>query len=181
MGDMDVEQLTEDDWEVLKGIRLQSLQEGPPRLAAALDREWGFKETHWRMRLRGAPWLVARTGRRVVGLVSVISEPGAPAEERHLMALWSSERAEPGTDEALVAAAEDLARSEGATLMTVWIADGDEAEREVFERAGYAASGVRMPIPRDRLRREERWTKSLADEGRAPEQGTAAASAPDLN
>lgn len=159
---MRVERLTEDDWEVLKSIRLQSLQEGPPRLAAALDREWGFKEDHWRMRLRGAPWLVAYAGRRVVGLISVISEPGAPADERHLMAGWvAEERAEPRTDEALVAAAEDLARSEGARLTTVWIADGDDAERELYERLGYARSGVRMPMPRDRRRHEERWTKSL--------------------
>lgn len=163
---MGVERLTEDDWEVLKAIRLQSLQEGPPRLAAALDREWGFKENHWRMRLRGAPWLVARTGRRVVGLISVISEPGAPAEERHLMGGWvAAERAEAGTDEALVAAAEDLARSDGATLMTIWIADGDDAERELYERMGYTPSGVRMPMPRDRRRREERWTKRLTGEG----------------
>jgi hypothetical protein len=167
---MRVERLTEDDWEVLKTIRLQSLQEGPPRLAAALEREWGFKEDHWRMRLRGAPWFVAFAGRRVVGLISVISEPGAPSEERHLMACWvASERAEAGTDEALVAAAEDLAQSEGAALMTVWIADGDDDERELYQRTGYAPSGVRMPMPRDRLRREERWTKRLqgSDEGAA--------------
>ena len=160
---MHVERLTEDDWETLKGIRLRSLQEGPPRLAAALDREWGFQENHWRMRLRGAPWLVARTGRRVVGLISVISEPGAPAEERHLMGGWvEADRAETGTDAALVAAAEDLARTEGATLMTVWVAADDDDERELYARLGYTASGVRMPMPRDRRRTEERWTKALA-------------------
>jgi len=162
---MRVERLTEDDWETFKAIRLQSLQEGPPRLAAALDREWGFKESHWRMRLRGAPWLVAYAGRRVVGLVSVISEPGAPAEERHLMGCWVSvERADPGTDEALVRAAEDLARSEGAQLVTVWIAVDDAEERALYERLGYAPSGVRMPMPRDRRRTEERWTRSLVGE-----------------
>ena len=37
------------------------------------------------MGLRASPWFVAVVREQMVGLVCVISEPGAPAEERHLV------------------------------------------------------------------------------------------------
>ena len=51
---MRVDRLTEDDWAALREIRLRSLRDGPAWHAASLERETGFAEGHWRMRVRFA-------------------------------------------------------------------------------------------------------------------------------
>lgn len=159
---MTIAALTEDDWEVLQAIRLRALRQDPEASASSLERELGFKESHWRMRLRGSPWLVARVDGEPVGVLSVISEPGAPANERHLMAAWvAPEHRDAGVEDELIGAAEDRARADGATRMSLWIVDGDDAAQHLYARLGYGPSGVRMPAPRDRSRTEERWTKAL--------------------
>lgn len=159
---MDAERLTEDDWETLREIRLAALTTDEAAFGSSLERERGFKETHWRMRLRTTPSFVVRIDGRAVGLVGVIREPGAPADERHLVALWvAPEHRGRGVAQALLAAAEDWARGDGASLLSLWLVDGNDDAAELYAGAGYSATGVRMPVPRDRSLTEERWTKSL--------------------
>lgn len=156
-----VTHLGEDDWRQLREIRLRSLTEDDPVLAS-VEREQGFKENHWRMRLRGSPWFVATHDRRAVGLVSVIREPGTPADERHVVGLWVvPEMRGLGVGEALIAAAAGEATAEGAARLTAWVLDGDEPVETVLRASGFAPSGVRMPVPRDRSLTEERWTRAL--------------------
>lgn len=158
---MRVKRLGEDDWRQLRDIRLRSLTEDHPVLAS-LEREQGFKESHWRMRLRGSPWFVATHNRRTVGLMSVIQEPGTPADERHVVGLWvAPEMRGKGVGESLLGAAADEALSDGAVRLTSWLLDGDHPTQDVLEAAGFTPSGVRMPVPRDRSLTEERWTREL--------------------
>ena len=117
------------------------------------------------MRLRGSPWFVATHNRRSVGLMSVIREPGTPADERHVVGLWvGPEMRAAGVGEALLEAAADEARADGAARLTAWLLDGDEPVATVLSAAGFAPSGVRMPVPRDRSLTEERWIRELASE-----------------
>lgn len=162
---MRVERLTEDDWETLREIRLRALTTDGAAYGSSLEREQGLKESHWRMRLRASPWFVALDREQMVGLVCVISEPGAPAEERHLVGLWvSPEHRGTGAGDALLGAAERWANTDGAALTSLWLMDGNAAAERLYRRAGYAPTGVRMPMPRDRSLREERWTKFLGGE-----------------
>ncbi len=159
---MRVTRLVEDDWDTLRTIRLRSLTEDHPVLAS-LDRERGFTEAHWRMRLRGSSWFVATQGRRPVGLISLIEEPGAPAHERHVVGLWVAPEARAtAAGKGLLGAAVDRARTDGAALLTAWLLDGDEPVEALLRAAGFVASGVRTPFPRDRSLTEERWTRDLA-------------------
>lgn len=160
---MRVKRLDEDDWRTLRGIRLRSLTEDHPVLAS-VEREQGFKESHWRMRLRGSPWFVATHARRPVGLVSVIPEPGTPADERHVVGLWVVPEARgTGVGEALLAAAAREAVGDGAVRLTAWLLDGDDPVEAILRAAGFTPSGVRMPVPRDRSLTEERWTRELGE------------------
>jgi GNAT superfamily N-acetyltransferase len=159
---MRVDRLTEDDWETLRDVRLRALAEDAAAFGASIDRERSFKESHWRMRLRASPWFVAVVRDGPVGLVCAISEPGAPAYERHLVAMWvAPEHRGVGVGDGLLASAERWAAEDGATLVSLWLRDGNVAAERLYRRAGYLPSGVRMPMPRDRSLIEERWTKSL--------------------
>lgn len=164
---MRIDRLTEDDWETLREIRLRALTTDGAPYGSSLEREQGLKESHWRMRLRASPWFVAVVREQIVGLVCVISEPGAPAEERHLVGLWVSPERRGvggGVGDALLGAAESWAHDDGAALISLWLTDGNAVAERLYRRAGYAPTGVRMPAPRDRSLTEERWTKPLGGE-----------------
>jgi GNAT superfamily N-acetyltransferase len=164
---MRAERLTEDDWQTLRDIRLTALQSDGAAFGSSLERERGFKESHWRMRLRTTPSFVVRVGDHAVGLIGVIREPGAPAEERHLVALWVDPKHRGrGVAQALLAAAEDWALQDGASVISLWLVDGNDDAANLYRGAGYVASGVRMPVPRDRSLTEERWTKPLVTPSR---------------
>ena len=60
-----------------------------------------------------------------------------------------------------------MSSDDGATLVSLWLLDGNAAAEPLYRRAGYLRSGVRTPMPRDRSLTEERWTKSLAGDGSA--------------
>jgi GNAT superfamily N-acetyltransferase len=159
---MQAERLTQDDWQDLRDIRLRALAEDPAAFGSSLEREQGFKESHWKMRLRTTPSFVVRVDGAPVGLVGVISEPGAPADERHVVALWvDRDHRGGGVGETLLATAQDWARREGAAVLSLWLVDGNDAAEALYRRAGFAPSGVRMPVPRDRSLTEERWTVAL--------------------
>lgn len=157
---MRVVRLGEDDWETLREIRLRSLTEDRSVLGS-VEREQGFAETHWRMRLRGSPWFVALDDARPVGLVSLIAEPGAPSEERHATALWVAPEARgSGAGEGLLAAAAQAALADGAGRLTAWVRT--DVAAATFTAAGFAPSGVRVPVPRDPTLVEERWIRDLS-------------------
>lgn len=158
---MDVVRLGEEHWQRLAHVRLRAVLGEPGLYGWALAREQGFGERHWRMRLRAAPWWVAVDDGADRGLVSLIAEPGAPAGERHLTALWvdpASRRR--GAGRALVAAAAAQARADGAERLTAWVPEEDDAS--AFARGcGLTATGERVALPRDPARTEQRWTSAL--------------------
>jgi len=154
-----VRRLTEDDWSVLRDIRLRSVTEDRP-VSASVEREQRFAETHWRMRARGSAWLVVEDEGRAVGVASLMAEPGAPADERHVLGLWVAPEAR-GTDagELLLAAAVGEAWAEGAARVTTWRAEDDDAAAAWLRAAGFAPTDVRVPMPRDPGRIDERWVR----------------------
>lgn len=165
---MRVRRVAEADWRQLRRIRLRSLTEDHPVLGS-VEREQGFKESHWRMRIRGSAWFVATHMRRTVGVASVIAEPGTPPQERHVVGLWVPPEARGiGAGEALLHAAAGHARAEGAERLTCWLLDGDDVGETLLRGAGFAPSGIRMPVPRDRSLTEERWVRELVAERGSP-------------
>jgi len=113
---------------------LRSVVEEADVFGWAAAREGGFRESHWRLRLRGGLWWVADDDGADVGLLSMIEEPGAPVTERHLAGLWvAPEARRRGAGRALVATAAEAAAADGAQRLTAW-AHADPAV-EVFLRA----------------------------------------------
>lgn len=161
---MIVERLHEDDWERLGRIRVEALRTDPDAFGSSLAREEGFTEMHWRMRLRASAWFVASDGPGVdVGLVCVIEEPGAPADERHVVSFWVRPDARGrGAGRALLDAAAGQARADGAARLTLWLVRGNDGPAAAYRSAGFAPTGETMPLPRDPSRTEERWALDLA-------------------
>ena len=156
---------TEDDWEAFGRIRLASLREPGSPQAASLGREEGFREPHWRMRLRGTMYLLAwedEDRRRAVGVIGLMQEPGAPVEERLIVSLYvrASHRRQ-GIGKALLRAATHWAAVDDAKVVSAWIVDGEDPAVALFSRSGFEPTGERVRLPRSPERYEARWSLGL--------------------
>ncbi|MCC2308486.1 GNAT family N-acetyltransferase [Cellulomonas chengniuliangii] len=159
-----VEQLSEDEWEVLRDIRLRALWQSPQAFGASLARDQRFQESHWRMRLRSSHWFVARTASEVapVGLVCMITEPGSPVDDRHVVSLWVDPgyRSQ-GIGGALLRRVADEAVGTGATTLSLWVVDDNDAACALYTGFGFVPTGASQPHPRDPARSEVRFECAL--------------------
>lgn len=160
-----IHRATEDDWALVRDVRLRALRESPEVFGSSLAREESFRESHWRMRVRTGPTWVAVDDEKVGrGLVSMIQEPGSPVDDRHVVALWvAPEVRRQGVGWALLDAVRATAAADGAHTLSLWIVDGNNAAGDLYVRAGFARTGERQPLPRDPSRVEERWVRELDD------------------
>jgi len=96
-----------------------------------------------------------------VGLVSYYVEPGRE-DERQLVSMWVDPRARgSGAAVQLVAAVREAAAVEGARVLTLFVADGNDRARRLYERLGFRPTGERQPLPSDPARSEERYAVRL--------------------
>lgn len=159
---------SEDDWEVFGRIRLASLREPGSPQAASLGREEGFREPHWRMRLRGGMYLLAwerEDSRQAIGVVGIMQEPGAPTDERLMFSLYVREAfRQQGIGKALLRAGAHWATVDDARALSAWVVEDDDAAVAVFASSGFQATGERVKMPRSPGRIEARWTLTLAND-----------------
>ncbi|WP_199421484.1 GNAT family N-acetyltransferase [Actinotalea solisilvae] len=158
-----IDRLDEDAWERLAPLRLEALRTDQDAFGSSLAREEGFREMHWRMRLRSSAWFVAAQDGADVGLACVIQEPGAQEDERHLVSFWVRPDARRrGAGRALLDEAARWAAADGGARLTLWLVRGNDGAAAVYRTAGFAPTGETMALPRDPSRTEERWARGLA-------------------
>ncbi|KGM13408.1 GNAT family N-acetyltransferase [Cellulomonas bogoriensis] len=157
-----VRRLGEDDWATSARLRLAALERDQRAFGASIEREQGFTERHWRLRLRGGWWFVGAVDGQDVALAGLVQEPGAPAHERHLHGLWVAPHVRRrGVATRLVDAAVEAAVDDGASTVTAWSLVGDEAAARTLRTVGMTVTGTTATDPRDATRVEERWSVSV--------------------
>jgi ribosomal protein S18 acetylase RimI-like enzyme len=151
----------EDDWPSVREVRLRALREDPAAFGSSLAREEMFTESHWRMRVRGAAtWLAVDDDGVPRGLVGMIQEPGSPTSDRHVVQLWvAPEVRRRGIGWALLDAVRAAARAEGASTVSLWVADGNHAAGDLYVRAGFERTNERHAATPSRV--EERLVLRL--------------------
>ena len=158
---MDIRPATAADWRVYRDIRLRALADAPDAFLSTLERELAFDDGVWRDRASSGNTLLACDGDTAVGTATLIDDRHE-AGGKEVVAMW----VDPGHRRAGVASAllEQLAqraRREGSRFIALWVADGNETARRVYERAGFSATGQREPMRDDHT--EFRMRRSLAD------------------
>ncbi|NTW39310.1 MAG: GNAT family N-acetyltransferase [Cellulomonadaceae bacterium] len=154
----------EDDWALVQQVRLRSLREDGDVFGSSLAREEMFKESHWRMRLRSSPtWLAVTDGGATVGCVSMILEPGSPADDRHVVALWvAPEVRRRGVGWTLLDTVRRAAVHDEARTVSLWLEDSNHGAVDLAVRAGFTRTSERHALTRDPSRVEERYVLTLA-------------------
>lgn len=153
--------VTTRDWPTLRDVRLRALAEAPHAFGSTLEREVGYDERTWRERAGAGRTFLARLDGDVVGLVSFYAEEGRE-DERQVVSMWVAPRARgSGVAALLVAAVREAAANEGARVLTLFVADGNDRARRLYERLGFRSTGERQPLPSDPARGEERYALRL--------------------
>jgi len=137
-----VRRVREDDWRVLRGVRLAALANAPMAFGSSLPREQVFGEGRWRAWTRTSGVFIAVVADSPVGMAAGIS--GQSRAERNLVAMWvNSLWRGQGAASLLVDSVAGWARSEGAEQLRLWVADGNESARRFYERRGFSVTGRR--------------------------------------
>jgi GNAT superfamily N-acetyltransferase len=142
--------VTSTDWRIVRELRLQALRDAPLAFASSYAREADDDDASWRRRVETATWFVARDevdGAEPVGLVAGIvdRETSGP----HLVSMWVPPRARGrGVGLALVDAVKAWATPDAEQLI-LWVADGNDGARRLYERCGFRDTGWRQPLPSD--------------------------------
>jgi ribosomal protein S18 acetylase RimI-like enzyme len=176
-----IRRLLPDNWPQLRRIRLQALRDSPHAFASIVAVEERFGAEEWRRLIRRGAWLVAEpktgpeaepkagpeTGTEVgsasggasepVGVVAALEEPGWPAAARHVTSLWVQPAWRgSGVGAQLLRALLHGLSEEGVELAWLWVLDGNDAARRLYERHGFVSTGERQSLPADPTRIEER-------------------------
>jgi GNAT superfamily N-acetyltransferase len=161
----EIRRVSEDDWRVMRDIRLDALRETPEAFGSTYAREAVFTEADWRRRASGhgflayLPACVPELGNGPVGIVGGVEDAPGIAQ---LVSMWVRPQARGrhvGTS--LIAAIVDWARKRDIGRLNLWVTDTNQAARLLYERCGFTPTGERQPLPSDPARTEIGMTLPL--------------------
>jgi ribosomal protein S18 acetylase RimI-like enzyme len=157
---VEVQRTTREQWQALKQLRLQALEDAPTAFGSTLAREHALDDSEWQRRADGDSWL-ALVGGRAVGMVAVV--PDDVSEHAcQLVGMWvAPDFRGTGVAAALLEVACARARERGAEQVALWVADGNDRARRAYEQYGFTATGERQPLPSDPSRGEDRMSLQL--------------------
>ena len=136
-----------DDWRASKELRLRALAGSPGAFSSTLERELEYDDDVWRTRLeRAATFFAVDPEGALVGTVTGVGDPHE-RDGREVVAMWvEPEWRGQGVGGALLDAVVEWARAEGAASIALWVADGNDDARRLYERRGFVDTGQRDVI-----------------------------------
>jgi GNAT superfamily N-acetyltransferase len=159
---MKIEQLTPDETERLRSIRLRSLRDAPEAFATTFEESAARPPESWVQQLRDLATFVAVIGDRDVGLVRGAPPsqiPGIVTDLPVLISMWvAPEERGKGVGAALVDAVIAWARAQGFARLRLEVVDDNAPAVALYAGKGFLQTGpsVRCAPPREHKREHER-------------------------
>ncbi len=153
---MTIRRLAEDDWHLLRELRLASLSDAPVAYWASYDDEAEFTEDGWRGFASGVAWLVATRDDSRVGIVGVMPSESELAVEPQIIGMWVHPDARrQGVAVELLDAARRQVTDQGARSVALWVTDLNPGARAFYETYGFHLTGVSAGLPHGREGRQQ--------------------------
>lgn len=154
--------LRQDEWQLLREVRLAALLDCPSFFLSTYEQELQYDEERWRTELAGGRWLVDLHEGRPSALLGAAAEADIGKNEMYLSYLWvTPERRRSGIATGMVTTMLDRLRESGVERAWLWVLDGNDPARRLYENIGFTSTGERQPLPQDPSRCEERMTLEL--------------------
>ena len=158
-----VRRLGQQDWKTLRDVRLAALADAPYAFWATFQEESRFGQDQWRRFLKAAAWWTASRTDRVVGVVAVLRR-GETLDEAELIAMWvAPDERRRGTAARMLQAACEWARAAGTQTLTLWVTEGNDPAKRLYESWGFRATGERADLPHTEATGEERMQLRLSE------------------
>lgn len=137
----------DDDWSLVREIRLRSLSTDPAAFGQSWDTESTYDDKVWRRRVREAAWFLAVEEKQPVAVVAARREEDSPDNERELQAMWVT----PGSRKEGIALelAEAIfrwAEEDGADTVTLYVGPDNIGARAVYDSLGFEDTGDRWVV-----------------------------------
>ena len=156
-----VDRLGADDWATLRDVRLAALADSPGAFWSQLADEALFGREEWTSFLGAGAWFVARDDIGAVGLAAGLPSPDGPEPE--LIAMWVAPSARGrGVGTLLTRAVLDWAIAADAPALNLWVADGNDAARALYQQFDFVLTGEWAPMPHDAATGEQRMRRLLS-------------------
>jgi ribosomal protein S18 acetylase RimI-like enzyme len=156
-----VREVTPDDWETMRDVRLAALREEPFAFGSSYAREAAFTQEQWRGRIndRSVNYLAYRPeSPEPAGLAGVYVADGVA----NVVSLWVRPSARGhGVGEALIGATADWAKARDHDSIVLWVTESNAPARKLYDRCGFALTGERQPLPSDPTLPEVRMRRPL--------------------
>ena len=156
-----VREVTRDDWETLRDVRLAALQEAPSAFGSTYAREASFTEEQWRGRINDRSvtyFAYLPDNPEPAGLAGGYVADGVA----NLVSLWVRPSARGhGVGEALISATADWAKTRDHESIVLWVTESNTPGRKLYDRCGFAPTGERQPLPSDPTLPEVRMRRPL--------------------
>jgi ribosomal protein S18 acetylase RimI-like enzyme len=140
-----IRDIAEDDWPLLRTIRLRALQDSPEAFTSEHDLEAHQDERQWRERIRNEVWLLAferSAAAEPVGVIAATRKPPSSAADHFLSSLWVDPgHRRQGIARSLIQAAVDRLAASGARAISLWVLDGNDAAYMFYEAVGFVFTG----------------------------------------
>jgi ribosomal protein S18 acetylase RimI-like enzyme len=148
MAHVDVREIDADGWSSIRDVRLAALREAPHAFASTYEHEVEFSEQDWLRQFTNRGNFLAyaaELGEAPVGMVGCFSlEPGTT----ELLSMWVRPQARGlGVGSTLVEAVVRWARAHGHDRVHLWVAEGNDMARRLYQRCGFTPTGERQPLP----------------------------------
>ena len=156
-----VREISADDWELMRDVRLAALAEAPEAFGSTYAREVAFGEEQWRGRIseRSVTFFAyTDPAESPAGLAGVYIEDGAA----DVVSMW----VRPGfrgqrIGEALIEAAAAWAKARDYGTLWLWVTDSNDGARRLYQRCGFTATGEQQPLPSNPAVTEIRMSRAL--------------------
>jgi GNAT superfamily N-acetyltransferase len=156
-----VREVTPDDWETLRDVRLAALREAPYAFASTYEREASFTEEQWRGRIsdRSVTYFgYLPDNPEPAGLAGAYVNDGIAG----LVSMWVRPSARGhGVAEALIGATADWAKARDHDSILLWVTESNTSARKLYERCGFTLTGESQPLPSDPALPEIRMRRLL--------------------
>lgn len=138
-----------DEWTLVRELRLTALQDSPDFFWATYEEEAGKDETWWRGFISYGAWFVAFDDVRPAGLAAAIPDDESGEGVWGLISMWVAPGARgKGAGRRLVEEVIGWAQAEKRRGLTLWVTEGNDAARRLYERCGFTPTGRSQPLPR---------------------------------
>lgn len=160
---IELRELTSDDWQVWRELRLAALTDAPTAFGSQLADWVDAEEKRWRARLEipGGRNVIAALDGTPVGMAS-----GLPDDDEdgvvHLVSMWIAPAGRgKGIGDRLMAQVEQLARDASAHTLKLSVVEGNDKAHALYLRSGFADTDEPGDLMPDGIHRETVMRKKL--------------------